>query len=403
MQKDRERLRELAARQMELSESDRNQQLYKDWEIHGRTDSSGRPMITIEFGTFSAEFIEPLLRCETSETRQLEWMMLQDILPFENFRDDSVIRDYFPYFDNYYMQPFGLQVKRTESGGLGHHFISQIHDLAEDFHILGKSVIQADTNKHIAGIAADMFGDILPVKKSGRIRYVCPLQDIVHIMDMENMYIAMLEEPELFHKMFDMLTNDYIELIEKAENDGKLMATNGDIHLSQGSYCFTNDLPHEGENLKTSQIWGFLDAQEAEGISPALFHEFVFPYYKRISEKYGLLSFGCCEDVGKFWNSVSAFDNLRKLSISAWCNEEFIGEKLQGRKVVYHRKPSPNFLGVDRYLDEDALRASIKKTVQCASGLTLEFSQRDVYTAHCDAGKVARYVEIIREECELKR
>jgi len=400
--KERTRLRELAKRQMELSESERNHRLYKDWELHGRTDACSRPMITVEFGTFCGEFINPLLQCESAEAAELEWFLLHNIFPFENFHDDSIIRNYFPYYDDYYMQPFGLPVRRDESGGLGHHFVSQIHDLTVDFHKLGKSVIHADTNKNTADIAADIFGDILPVKKTGRARYVSYLQDIIHIMDMEDMYVAMLEEPELFHKMCEMLTCDYIELIEKSENDGKLMATNGDVHLCQGSMCFTGDLPFDGENLKTSQIWGYMDAQEAEGISPALFHDLIFPHYKRISERFGLLSFGCCEGVDKFWNDISAFDNLRKLSISAWCNEEYIGEQLQGRKVVYHRKPAPNHIGVDRHLDEDALRASIRKTVQNASGLTLEFSQRDVYTVHCDAKKVSRYVEIIREECEKK-
>jgi hypothetical protein len=109
--------------------------------------------------------------------------------------------------------------------------------------------------------------------------------------------------------------------------------------------------------------------------------------------------------VDRFWNDISRYENLRKLSVSAWSDEDFIGEAMRsetakGRKIVYHRKPAPGFIGVKRYLDEDALRANIKKTVQCALGLTLEFSQRDVYTAHNDIGKVARYVEIIREECQ---
>jgi hypothetical protein len=44
----------------------------------------------------------------------------------------------------------------------------------------------------------------------------------------------------------------------------------------------------------------------------------------------------------------------------------------------------------------------MEKTVAAAKGLTLEFSQRDVYTVHGDTGKVARYVALIREACEKK-
>lgn len=91
--------------------------------------------------------------------------------------------------------------------------------------------------------------------------------------------------------------------------------------------------------------------------------------------------------------------NLRRVSISPWCNEEKMGEILRRSKIVYHRKPSPNFLGVGSALDEEALRSHIRRTVNAAKGCNLEFTQRDVYTVGKDIGKVKRYVEIVREEC----
>jgi len=402
-EKERQRLRNLAERQLELATSERNLQLYKDWEVHGRTDNTGRPMITVELDSFGDEFIKPLLQCESDEARKLEWQLVRDIFHVENIRDDLIIRNYVGYCEDYALLPFGLEVKREESGGLGHHFVSQIHDLADDFHLLGKSIIYKRSGEQYANFINETIGHILPAKKVGSPRIISPLQDIVHIMDMEDMYVAMYEEPELFHKMSDMLTTDYLEMFDKMEEEGLFMPTNGDIHLCQGSMCFTDNLPHEGSGLKSSQNWCYMDAQEAEGISASMFHEFVYPYFKRISERFGLLSYGCCEGVDRFWNDLVKFENLRKVSVSAWSNEEIMGEVLQGRKTVYHRKPSPNFIGVDRYLNEDSLRANIRKTVQCATGLTLEFSQRDVYTVHNDIEKVARYVEIIREECQNKK
>ena len=404
-EKERTRLRELAKNQLELSESERNKQLCKDWEAHGRMGGNSRPMITVEHGTFSEELIEPRLRCESEQARALERMLLGNTLNFEYFKDDSIVRGYIPHEEGYYMVPFGLPEKREETGGLGHHFISQLHDLENDFHLLKKSTYHKLS--HAGGenveLVQNILGDILPVKKTGSAWYVSFLQDIVHLMSMEDMFIAMSDEPELFHKMCSMLADDHIELMERVESEGLLRPTNGDVHLCQGSMCFTSDLPSEGDALKMSQIWGYMDAQEAQGISPAMYHEFVYPYYKRISERFELLSYGCCEAVHTFWQDISQFENMRKISVSPWCDEAFIGEALQNRKTVYLRKPSPNYLGVDKILDEDALRAHIRKTVESAAGLTLEFSQRDVYTVHKDIGKVARYVEIIREECEAKR
>lgn len=69
-----------------------------------------------------------------------------------------------------------------------------------------------------------------------------------------------------------------------------------------------------------------------------------------------------------------------------------MGEQLRGRKTVYHRKPSPNFLGVGAALDEEALREHIRKTLQAAKGCSLEFTQRDVYTVNRSIEKVRRLI-----------
>ncbi|MDL2293330.1 hypothetical protein LJC60_01715 [Ruminococcaceae bacterium OttesenSCG-928-D13] len=76
-----------------------------------------------------------------------------------------------------------------------------------------------------------------------------------------------------------------------------------------------------------------------------MYAEFVFPYYERIAQVYGRLSYGCCEPVDPVWDMVSRLPNLRKISISPWCNEEKMGEALRGSSIIYHRKPSPTSLG----------------------------------------------------------
>ena len=74
-----------------------------------------------------------------------------------------------------------------------------------------------------------------------------------------------------------------------------------------------------------------------------------------------------------------------------------MAEQLRGSGIIYHRKPSPTYLGVGTSLDEDAFRKHIEKTVKTANGCKLEICQRDVYTVNNDMNKVRRYVEIIRE------
>ncbi len=148
--------------------------------------------------------------------------------------------------------------------------------------------------------------------------------------------------------------------------------------------------------VRTPQVWGFMDSQEAAGVSPGMFEEIVWPAYECLGRTFGLLSYGCCGPLGPVWDFISQFPNLRKASVSPWANEEKMGEYLRGTRTIYQRTPGPNFLGVDETLDEDAWREHIGHPLRCAQGCKLEFTSRDVYTIHNNLGKVARAVEIIR-------
>ncbi len=110
--------------------------------------------------------------------------------------------------------------------------------------------------------------------------------------------------------------------------------------------CFTDELP--GETITgPGDVWGFMDSQETVSISPKMFADFIFPAYQKVASTYGLLSYGCCEPVDPVWDCIGSLDNLRKVSISPWCNEDIMAERLRGSRTIYHRKPSPNFLGVN--------------------------------------------------------
>lgn len=404
--KDTLRLKRLAEKQYTLSQKAEMKLLCEEWTAHNDC-AGGRPMITVELGTFAQDILPQLLRCEGETARAIEARLLGSTVNHELFRDDSIVPDHFALHLPARFVPFNIpvQVDRLE-GSLGHHFVEVLHDLEADFHKLQPCAFSVDTETLLAEEAdyRALFDDVLPVSVKGSGLYAVPTQDIVHIMSMENMMLAMYDCPDEFHAMMRLLTDGYLAYFRFLEREGLLLPTAAGEPLGQGTYCFTSELPNAvpaNGRLALKNVWGFLDSQETAGISPEMYAEFVFPYYRKIAESYGLLSYGCCEAVHPIWEScLSKLKNLRKLSISPWCDEAYMGERLRGRRTVFHRKPSPNFLGVGEVLEEDALRAHIRKTVQAAKGCTLEFTQRDVYEIHGTYHKVARYVEILREECQ---
>lgn len=407
-QEDRSVLRELAKKQQEYANLPEMKELTSLWYRHN--DLKGeRPMITIEMSSFGNE-IEKRFKCTSKTGRCIENRFYNTFANYEYIGDDVVIPPVFPVNYKTWFKPFSLEVEsKHAAGSLGHQFKHHITDLKDDFHKLGKSTFGAETKEQVGewkSFLENIFGDILPVQFIGSGVYSVPTQDVVHIMSMQNMLFSMVDYPDAFHKMMEMLSDDYVEYFKWMEAEKLLLPTTSYGSIAQGSFCFTNDLPSEsagrdGQEIKIRDIWGFMDSQESAGISPEMYREFVFPYYKKISDMYGLFSYGCCEAVDPIWDDcISKCENLRKISISPWCNETFMGEQLRDNKVIYHRKPSPNFLGIGYAFDENAWREHIMMTLNAAKDCKLEITQRDVYTLAGNVHKPRRAVEIVRELIE---
>jgi len=79
-----------------------------------------------------------------------------------------------------------------------------------------------------------------------------------------------------------------------------------------------------------------------------------------------------------------------------WCDEEYMGRALAGSKVIYSRKPSPNFLGVGKEFDAIGFTKHLERTLSAAKGCTLELIFRDVYTLSGYHSKPARAVGMVR-------
>lgn len=408
-EKDKMILRETAKEQMEFANSETNRKKIKAWYKHNACQGES-PLIHLEIDTFEQEILPMFMKCEGEEARKIEHQLYRNFLNAKLFEDDKVVPDYFgvPYESWFTLFVINVHVEKAkEADSVGHHFVEVIGDLEEDYGKIGKTDfgVKKEESEKRADALREIFQEVIPVRMKMDGLYSVPTQMIVHIMSMENMMFNMYDYPELFKKMMDTIAEDTLAYYRYLEKEGVILPTTAFEWVGQGSAAFTRELPGEEEWKKrpftTKDVWGFMDSQETVGISPEMYEEFIFPCYKKISEQYGMLSYGCCEPVDPIWdNCISKLENLRKVSISPWCQEEIMGERLRGSKVIFHRKPSPNYLGVGDKLDEEGFRAHIRKSILAARGCEMEITQRDVYTINHDIDKAHRYVQIIREEIE---
>jgi hypothetical protein len=318
--------------------------------------------------------------------------------------DDTVMPKEYAVGIGAWLKPFDIDIKYEKSIGetLSYKIDYEIKDLEADFGKLKKSPIGCnfgDAEKHKEFVEG-IIGDLMPV----RLTFGTPIYLSYHInniMGLETMMTSMYDYPELFHEMMNRLAEDYLALWDLAEKNNYIRPNNFNVGACQGSYGFTNQLPKNkktGARFELSDLWGYMNSQETSEISPDMYHEFFFPYYKKVSEKFGRLGYGCCESVSAIWeSSLSKYENLTKLSISPWCDEEYMGDCLRGEKIMYYRKPFPNYLCVDEIFDEKGFSAHIEKSLKAAKGCYFEISYRDVYSLKGDIYRGKKTYETIKK------
>ena len=396
---DRERLRSLARTHLAYADSEENAVILRKWQAlaEGRRET---PTVRLLFSNFTDEVIAPRMECEGNEARGIEWSLLSGLVGRELFGDDTPLSPTFDVHQSAGAWPFDLrpQITRT-SRGKGFHIDPVIGDLEEDFDKLGKGGFRADPagTKARMDFVGEIFGDILPPRLVMSSLTGAITNPLVHLMGMENYYMAMYDTPEALHRVMDAATRVFEEYYDFLEREKLLVPMCGISPVAQESYAFNHELPADRAE-KVSDVWGFLESQETTAVSPETFGEFVFPYQDRLAKRYGLLSYGCCERVDAIWpDYLSKWKNLRKLSVSPFNNEPQVGEYLRGTGIVYYSKPRAEFVTNRGPLDEDALRAYYKMVFTSASGCLLEVAQREVGTIFGDFSRGRRYVEITKE------
>ena len=406
---DRQYLRELAKYQLELANLPGMQERSAIWTAHN--DLKGkRPLVTVENRTFAPEIQPPPYCCEPV-ARMIEQKLLGVICGYLYTQDDRVVPDFYSLVPMVDFKIFGFdriehRSVNTNERKIGYSLEHGITDLDRQVHELNPSVFVFDDNlfESEKQMALEIFGDLLPVLVQ------CPpigcfiTKHLVDLMRMEKMMIAFYDSPDEMHLLIQKIEEEYNRYYNYLEDNHFLMPNNENILVKMGTIGYTEQLPGRkdlhGRKPLMKDLWGHLNSQETSQISPAMFNEFFLDSYIRIAGKFGLYTYGCCEPVDRLWdNGLDRLPKgLRKLSISAWCNEEFMGERLRESNIIYHRKPSAVFIGgPSRHLDEDAFRDYMKKTILAARGGKLEISMRDIYVLNGDLSKPSRAVKITRE------
>ena len=402
-------LRTLASRCGQIARSSESLERKARWLRHNALQS-GEPMVLCEIGGLQSNGELPtvaMLQCNEQWARELELQLRHRIYQFDVMKDDWVFEPYVNCNWRVDAGDYGVRVDKhsgTEKGTMGSYvWEPPMKNLQEDFHKLKARRFSVDREGSLEykALLEGVLGDVLPVRMRGSFWWTAGLTwAVIELVGLEQLMLYMVDDPEGLHRLMAFLRDDHLAFSEWLEREGLLSLNNEDDYIGSGSVGYSDQLPGTGMNghVRRKDMWILSESQETVGVGPEMFAEFIFPYQHEITRLYGLAYYGCCEPLHSRWHIVRQMENLRKVSVSPWCDQEAIAQAA-GSRYVLCRKPNPAQVSTDHF-DESAIRADLRQSIDIARryGCNLELVMKDVHTVRRQPLRLARWVEMAREE-----
>jgi hypothetical protein len=147
--------------------------------------------------------------------------------------------------------------------------------------------------------------------------------------------------------------------------------------------------------VSRKQLWGYQAAQELTAVSPDMHEEFMLNCQIPILEKFGLVAYGCCEDLTHKIDILRKIPNLRRIAVSPFADAPRCAEQIGSDYVISYR-PSPADM-VSYGFDEDRIRKILTRDLSGCKNGHVDITLKDVQTVQGDSDRVRKWVELTRQ------
>jgi len=220
--------------------------------------------------------------------------------------------------------------------------------------------------------------------------------DIGALRGIEQIMIDMVEDPEGLEHMLAIMRDGVLNNQNQAEAAGDFCLACG--HNQAMPYC--RDLPWPKANTRAvrKQLWGHMAAQEFTGVSPGMHEQFLLNYQMPILEKFGLIAYGCCEDLTHKITMLRKIPNLRMIGVSPFADVARCAEQI-GTDYVLSWRPSPANT-VSGSWDPARVRRILSEGLAATKGTYNHIMLKDAYTVQGEPERMRKFCLMARELAE---
>ncbi len=377
---DRDCIRDLAKLVAAIAAGDANRVILKRWcDVNALRRPDRWPVWCRPVAAWGEILPKDLLKCSDNTLRGIEYGFRQ-ILKKHEIGDDSPVLPHFEVPAVFDIDPpnvWGVEIGRHSSGQAGGAWaydppIKEWSDL--DNLRLPRFTYNPVKTQEALCQADELLGDILPVRLVCRHPMDATLcTPATDFRGMAQLMMDLIESPDEVHRMMAYLRDAMLGAMDQVQATGL---------LTPGSHwpMLTSDpigpAPRDGK-VTYQNCWTLVNSQEFDQVSPAMWEEFLLNYQKPILERFGVVCYGCCENLTKKIDGVLSIPNLRVFVCSAWSNLDTVIEKVGKKHVIMWRQKASDVVFPD---DVETLRKQLDEGMKKLRGHHVQVVLRELQT-----------------------
>jgi len=397
-------LRDLAAKYMEICNTDAQDRRRKLWRRHNSLEPT-RPLIYTRAFAWSEM---PESRCSCKDPFfQAHENFFRHALFWDTLGDDSIFEPWVTVRAACVTPPegvWGLPVRWIQSDDPrgARRMDPPIRDpedarrMIEPHHVIDEEETQRNVCK-----LHDAIGDIITINVDRAPAYRAWNGDIstllVQLRGLDTVMMDMVERPDWLHGLLAFMRDGILRTHEEAEKAGDWTLSAHENQAMPYAEELEDPVPN-GPGVARDNLWHFCASQELTLVGPSMFDEFMLQYQIPIMEKFGLVAYGCCEDLTLKIDVLRKVPNLRRIAVAPAADVSKCAEQI-GRDYVLSYRPSPSDM-VGWGFDPDRVRRILRKDLQACRDCHVDITLKDVETVQGDPTRVRRWVEITRRVLE---
>lgn len=396
-------LRDLATRYMEIARKPVQEERRTLWRRHNSLVPT-TPLIYVRAFAFR-EMPESQTQCADPFFRHYE-RVLREAVYRDRFCDDYIIEPWISMRAAVITPPEGLWglpiqwSERVEEHG-SHTMIPSIREPEDAERMVSPHhvVDEEETARRYDRLSA-AIGDIVPVDIDRKPAYFMWAGDIsTHLTQMrglEQLMLDMIDRPEWLHGVLAFMRDGILRTHREAEEAGHWTLSS---HQNQ-AMTYAQELADPAANsasVPRRDLWYYMASQETTLVGPRLFDEFMLQYQMAIMAPFGLVAYGCCEDLTHKISLLQRIPNLRRIGVAPAADVARCAEQIGDRYVLSYRPSPADMVGYG--FDPARIRSIMHEDLAAcrANGCHADVTLKDVETVQGDATRVPRWVQIARE------